>query len=79
MMGHHHKLGPGWIPKDGVVRQADVGDVEVNELGAVIVARAKCDGEADQPNWGGGCRGLGATYAKGWLIMVGASRTSPVP
>ena len=25
------------------------------------------------------CRGLGATYAKGWLIMVGASRTSPVP
>src|SRR3954462_7024558 len=25
------------------------------------------------------CRGLDATYAKGWLIMVGASRTSPVP
>ena len=25
------------------------------------------------------CRGLGATYANGWLIMVGASRTSPVP
>ena len=24
------------------------------------------------------CRGLGATYANGWLIMVGASRTSPV-
>ena len=22
---------------------------------------------------------MGATYAKGWLIMVGASRTSPVP
>src|SRR3990170_3369522 len=27
----------------------------------------------------GYCRGLDATYAKGWLIMVGASRTSPVP
>ena len=27
----------------------------------------------------GRCRGLGATYAKGWLIMVGASITSPVP
>ena len=27
----------------------------------------------------GSCRGLGATYANGWLIMVGASRTSPVP
>ena len=25
------------------------------------------------------CRGLDTTYAKGWLIMVGASRTSPVP
>ena len=25
------------------------------------------------------CRGLGATYANGWLIMVGASRMSPVP
>ena len=24
------------------------------------------------------CWGLGATYANGWLIMVGASRTSPV-
>ena len=25
------------------------------------------------------CRGFGATYANGWLIMVGESRTSPVP
>ena len=33
MVGHCHKLGQGWIPKDGVVRQVDVGDVEVNELG----------------------------------------------
>ena len=27
----------------------------------------------------GTCRGFGATYANRWLIMVGASRTSPVP
>ena len=25
------------------------------------------------------CRVVGATYANGWLIMVGASKTSPVP
>ena len=25
------------------------------------------------------CRGFGATYAKGWLIMVGANKTSSVP
>ena len=25
------------------------------------------------------CQGLGATYSKGWLIMVGVSRMSPVP
>ena len=26
-----------------------------------------------------GCRVVGATYANGWLIIVGASKTSPVP
>ena len=25
------------------------------------------------------CRVVGATYAKGWLIIVGANKTSPVP
>src|SRR3954470_10318267 len=25
------------------------------------------------------CRVVGATYANGWLIIVGASKTSPVP
>ena len=25
------------------------------------------------------CRVVGATYANGWLITVGASKTSPVP
>ena len=57
VMSHCHKLGQGWIPKDGVVWQADVGDVEVNELGAVIVVLAECDREANLPNRGGGAVG----------------------
>ena len=51
MVGHCHKLGQCWIPKDGVVRQADVGDVEVDELGVVVVALAEGDREADLPYW----------------------------
>ena len=27
-----HELGQGWIPEDGIVRQADVRDVKVDEL-----------------------------------------------
>ena len=38
MMGHGHELGQGWVPEDGVVRQADVSNVKVNELRAVVVA-----------------------------------------
>ena len=41
MMGHDHELGQRWVPEDGIVRQADVGDVEVDELGAVVVALAE--------------------------------------
>ena len=33
MVGHRHELGQGWIPEDGIVWQADVGDIEVDELG----------------------------------------------
>ena len=54
VVGHHHKLGQGWIPKDGIVRQADVGDVEVDELGVVVVVLSKGDKEADLPYRGGG-------------------------
>ena len=54
MMSHHHDLGQGWIPKDGIVRKADVGDVEVDELSAVVVALAEGDREADLPYRGGG-------------------------
>ena len=50
MMGHGHELGQGWVPEDGVVRQADVSDVEVNELGVVVVALAEGDREANLPD-----------------------------
>ena len=43
-----------------------------------VQSRSPDDG-APRPTVGTKCRGLGTTYAKGWLIMVGASRTSPVP
>ena len=46
MMGCRHELGKGRIPQDGVVREVDVGDVEVDELYVVVVAVAKCDWEA---------------------------------
>ena len=49
MVSHCHELGQGWVPKDGIVRQANVSDVEVNELGAVVVALPKGDGKADLP------------------------------
>ena len=48
-MSRCHELGQSWVPEDGVVREADAGDVEVDQLGAVVVARAEGDGEADLP------------------------------
>ena len=49
MASHRHELSQGWIPEDGIVLQANVGDVEVNELGAVVVALSKGDRKADLP------------------------------
>ena len=49
MMGHDHELGQGWVPEDGIVRQADVSDVEVNELGAVVVMLPEGNRKADLP------------------------------
>ena len=37
MVSYGHELGQRWVPKDGVVRQANVSDVEVDELDAVVV------------------------------------------
>ena len=49
MMSHGHELGQGWVPEDGIVWQANVGDVEVNELGAVVVALPEGNRKADLP------------------------------
>ena len=49
MVSYGHELGHRWVPKDGVVRQANVSDVEVDELGAVVVACPEGDREADLP------------------------------
>ena len=54
VMGYCHELGQGWIPKDGIVRQVDVGDIEVDDLGAVVVALSEGVREADLPYHGGG-------------------------
>ena len=51
MVGHCHELGQGRIPKDGIVREADVSDVEVDELGAVVLVLVEGDREEDLPYW----------------------------
>ena len=49
VMGHCHELGQGRVPEDGIVWQVNVGDVEVDELGAVVAALPKGDRKADLP------------------------------
>ena len=48
-MSHDHELGQSWVPEDGIVRQADACDVEVDELGAVVVALPEGNGKANLP------------------------------
>ena len=57
MVGHHHELSKGWIPEDGIARQTDVGDVEVDDLGVVVFALSEGDWEADLTYRGGGAVG----------------------
>ena len=49
MVSHCQELGQSWVPEDGIVWQANVGDVEVNELDAVVVALPKGDRKANLP------------------------------
>ena len=56
-MGQRHELGQGRILEDGVVREENVSDVEVDVLRAVVVMGAKGDREADLPYRGGGAIG----------------------
>ena len=69
MVSHCHKLGRCWIPKDGIVRQANVSDVEVDELGAVVVARPEADRDADLPNRDHGAVGDSGERL-GWLKLT---------
>ena len=57
VMGHRHELGQGWISEDGIVWQVDVGDIKVDEFGAVVVASSEGNGEADLPDQGSGAVG----------------------
>ena len=57
MVGRRHEHGQGQVPKDGIVRETDVGDVEVDELGVVVIASIEGDREADLPDRGGGTIG----------------------
>ena len=49
MMRDGHELREGGVAEDGVVGQANVRDVEVDELAAVVLLRAKGDSELDLP------------------------------
>ena len=49
MVGYDHELGQRWVPEDGIVRQAYVGDVEVDVLGAVVVRAPKVTGRRTCP------------------------------
>ena len=54
MVRHCHELGQGWIPEDGVVGQANVGDIKVDELDPVVLALPEGDKKADLPYRSGG-------------------------
>ena len=45
-------------------------EIEGSSIYRVPFVRVSCQSE---------CRVVGATYANGWLIIMGASKTSPVP
>ena len=49
MVSYCHELVQDWVPEDGVVWQTDVGDVEVDELGAVVVALSEGDWKVNLP------------------------------
>jgi hypothetical protein len=56
VMRCRHESCQGWVAKDGIVRQRDVGDVEVEAFCPVVVPGAEGDGQANLPD--GLCRTL---------------------
>ena len=69
VVGYDHELGQRRVPEDGVVRQANVSDVEVDELGAVVVACPKGDRKADLPYRDRGAVG-DSGEGLGWLKLT---------
>ena len=57
MVSYGHELGQRWVPKDGIVWQANAGNIKVDELGTVVLALSKGDMEAELPYRGGGAVG----------------------
>ena len=49
MVSYCHELGQSWVPEDGIVWQANVGNIEFDELGALVVALPEGDRKADLP------------------------------
>ena len=49
MVGDCHEFGQCWVPEDGIVRHADVGDIEVDVLGVVLVALSNVTGRQTCP------------------------------
>ena len=54
MVSYGHELGQRGVLKDGVVWKANVGNVEVDELGAVVLELSEGDREANLPYQSGG-------------------------
>ena len=54
MVSYGHELGQPWVPKDGIVWQANVGNVEVDELDTIVVELFESDREANLPYRGSG-------------------------
>ena len=65
-----HELGEGRIPEDGIVWEADVGDVEVDQLGAVVLRVPKVTGRRIRP------RGLEELPLTPEDVLLGRSRSS---
>ena len=49
MVDDCHEFVQCWVPEDGIVRQADVGDIKVDEFSVVVVTLAEGDREANLP------------------------------
>ena len=49
MVGDHHELGEGGSSHDSVIGGLELGDHEVDVLGAVVIAGAEGDGRVARP------------------------------